>query len=111
MFTNDVERAAVCQKLCDSVRLGEMFAADGPTKRALAFRKSAPFSSGEKLMLRLAWLLWNDSNPSVGVIELVNTLDGPRLRLVGSLLVALASYGSTAIAEWLAAADRQEGID
>jgi hypothetical protein len=58
-----------------------------------------PLSHGEKVTLFVAWALWNGEG-ELTLNEVLNTLDGGNLRMVGELLVAI-SAGSEAIDGWL----------
>jgi hypothetical protein len=78
-----------------------LWTATGPTERAEELLKQAggPLSHGEKVMLFVAWALWNGQG-GLTFGEVINTLDRGNLEAVGELLVALGE-GSTAIEGWL----------
>ena len=61
----------------------------------------AGLSHGEELMFLAAWDVWGRRG-KVSIEELLGTLDGENLELVGSLLVALARGSSSALDRWLA---------
>lgn len=101
---DDRQLALVCKALLERVRLGDLWAADGPTATAVGIleRGGGPMSSGEVLMLRLAFDLWNGE----GHLELgraLQVLDGGNLRALGSLLLVLAEGDNDAIDVWLLA--------
>ena len=100
MFRDDRQLAAVCQALCGLVRLPTLWTATGPTDRAEGLKQGGgPLSHGEKVMLFVAWAVWNGQG-GLTFGEVINTLDGANLEAVGELLVALGE-GSTAIEGWL----------
>jgi ATPase subunit of ABC transporter with duplicated ATPase domains len=91
------------QRVRFSARVGRqsLWTPTGPTPLAeeLLHADGGPLSHGEKVMLFIAWALWNGEG-NVTLDEVLNTLDGRNLELVGGLLVALAG-GSTALEGWL----------
>lgn len=101
MFRDDQQRAAVCQVLCGRVGRQSLWTPTGPTPPAeeLLQAGGGPLSHGEKVMLFIAWALWNGEG-NLTLSEVINTLDGGNLELVGGLLVAM-SGGSKAIEGWL----------
>lgn len=98
MFRNDAQRAYVCMALCECLNKGALWTSEGPTDQALAWRESNPLSSGEKVILSIAWACWNDENPGPTFVELLR-LDPPRMRMVAELLEALP-VGSDAVDSW-----------
>lgn len=105
MFRTEAQRAAVCETLCAWMGKGTMWTAEDPTPLARANRTRCAWSSGERLMLKLAWSFWNDSNKGPRVEELLHGLDPKRLTLVGTLLVAMGAPDGVAI--WLDAHEPQ----
>lgn len=101
MFRDDFQKSAVCQALCARAGRPSLWTPSGPSRVAEEFLEAGggPLSHGEKVMLFVAWAVWNGEG-DLTLDELVNTLDGKNLELVGSLLVAL-SGGSAAIDAWL----------
>jgi hypothetical protein len=70
----------------------------------LAERDGAFLSSGERLVLLVAWSLWNGcSHVTVG--EVFFNLDSTSLAMLGKLMIA-GARGSEAIDEWLAEAEK-----
>lgn len=103
-FRSTKQQGEVCAVLTARLRGGPYWAHEGdevlrPTKAACSKRLS--LSHGELIMLRVAWAVWNgDLRVKLG--EMLNTLDGRNLRMVGSLLVALGSeQGGRTIDVWL----------
>jgi len=70
--------------------LGRLWTETGPTDEAISILRAngSPLSSGERTMLLVAFALWH-GNQSLAFVELLG-LDDDRLRLVASLLLALA---------------------
>lgn len=101
VFRDDRQLASVCQALCGLVRLPTLWTATGPTDRAEELLKQGggTLSHGEKVMLFIAWALWNGQG-GLTFGEAIKTLDGGNLKAVGELLVALGE-GSSAIDGWL----------
>ena len=100
MFQSDAQISAVVRVLLHSVRLERLWG-DAPSVEAVELLEQGggPLSSGEFLMLRIAFDLWNNHGRAL-LGRVVNVLDNERLRLVGSLLVALAS-GPSKVDWWL----------
>jgi hypothetical protein len=92
MFRNDEQRARVCEALCAWMNKGPMWTEDGPTEQALAWQEESPLSSGERVLLGIAWACWNDSNLGPHFVELFR-LDRERSRMVGELVIAMGSSG------------------
>jgi hypothetical protein len=100
-FVTIIKERQFCQALCARVGRQSLWTPTGPSQTAeeLLHAGGGPLSHGEKVMLFIAWALWNGEG-NVTLNEVVNTLDGGNLELVGGLLVAI-SGGSTAIEGWL----------
>lgn len=103
MFRDDQQRALVCKVLLGSLGMGNYWTEHGPTEKALAIHVNKEYgvwSHGEQILWKLAWTLWtSDDDPGVPFGEIIYTLDGDRLELVGSLVVALSS--GSAIERWI----------
>jgi hypothetical protein len=101
VFRDDHQRAAVCQILCARVGRESLWTLTGPSPTAEQLLRAGggALSHGEKVMLFVAWALWNGEG-ELTLNEVLNTLDGGNLRMVGELLVAI-SAGSEAIEGWL----------
>jgi hypothetical protein len=103
MFKDDQQRAYVCKVLLGSLGMGRYWTEHGPTEEAKDIWmkwKSGPWSHGEKIIWGLAWSLWTgDDDPAIPFGEIIYTLDGDRLKLVGSLVVAL--HSSSALQKWI----------
>jgi ABC-type transport system involved in cytochrome bd biosynthesis fused ATPase/permease subunit len=104
MFKDDQQASLCCRALLRRVRLEHLWEEDGPTKRAVEMiEQGSPLSSGEDLMLRIAFDLWNArGNATVGRVCAV--LDDDHTEAVCSLLIARAR-GGQAIVNWLARYD------
>lgn len=93
----------ICNVLLASVSKGARWSDGSPTAKALSLRDSSggPLSSEERVMLLLAWAVW-DGGGGLKVADLIASLDPRRLELVGSLLIAV-SKGQAALDAWLEA--------
>ncbi len=102
MFRDDRQRARVCQALCALVGFPTFWTDAGPSPRVkeLLEADGGPLSHGEKVMVFVAWALWN-SRGGLTIAELVDTLDRENLTAIGELLSALAN-GPAALDAWLA---------
>lgn len=104
-WRDDAQRAAVCSTLLALVGLGGLWRHDfgypGPTRRAHALLEAggAPLSSGERVMLRLAWDVWNGAGRAV-LGETLAVLSPRLLEKVGRLLMACAQ-GPDQIDAWI----------
>lgn len=109
MFQSEMQRAAVCEHLCQTARLRDrMWTLDppGPTQAAIqVVRGKAPLSHGEKLMVLAAWDIWNGTG-KCRVGELVDVLDGTNLATLGDCLKAIAN-GPRAVTRWLGEGDTE----
>lgn len=109
MFQNVRQQGTVCAVLTQRLRGGPFWSAKGdaeyvprPTKAARTALKSG-MSTGEILMLRVAWAVWNSGIPNAKVDfgAMLDTLDHRNLAMIGNLLVALSAHGSRAIDAWI----------
>jgi len=102
MFRNDAQVNEVCTVLLERAHMRGFWTREGPTKKAHEFvEEGGPMSSGERVMLLVAYGLWNGT----GGLEFaaLMQLDDENLEAVGSLLVALATGNdASAIETWIA---------
>jgi hypothetical protein len=105
MFRDDRQTARVCRVLLGGVRLARLWTDAGPTDEALELLKAGggPLSSGEALVIRVAFDFWNGQGEA-SLARLLEVLDPGRLEALGSLLVALAR-GAGAVDAWLELAE------
>lgn len=103
MFQNDTQRCQAIRVLLSSLGLERMWTTTGPTDEAceLLEQKGGYLSSGERLLLFVAFDMWNgDGHADFG--KLLYSLDGARQRLVGELLVAMSAETNQTIDAWIA---------
>ena len=95
MFRSDAQLARVCRAICGRARLGRLWTPAAPTDEAMALLESdgGPLSSGERIVVLIAWSLWN-GHGQVTVADVLHRLDGRTLVMLGKLLLAVASGGS-----------------
>lgn len=107
-WRDDAQRSKVASCLLGLVGRDDLWHAvatlgvdPGPTPLALDFleTRGGPLSSGEAVMLRLAFDAWN-GNGGVSIAEILATLSPRLLAPVGRLLVAYAE-SSDAIDAWI----------
>ena len=105
MFSSDEQLARVCRAVCSRARLAELWTSDGPTVQAtdLLERDGGPLSSGERMVLLVAWSIWNGSG-QVTVGDVLRQLDGVSLTMLGKLMLA-AGQGGGAIDAWIVEAE------
>ena len=101
MFRSEAQQARVCRALCERARLDGMWTEAGPTQAAIALLdvNGGPLSSGERIVLLAAWAVWN-SDDGCRFADVLYRLDGPNLRALGTLMLAVAD-GGQAIDEWI----------
>jgi hypothetical protein len=90
MWTSEEARCrAIRQLLAPHHGLAGLWTAEGPTDFAVALLEQGGgyLSSGERILLRAAFDLWN-GNGHVTVDELLATLDAPTLRAVCAAMLA-----------------------
>lgn len=108
-FASERQLARVCQALVEPLGKGTFWADGAVTDLgARVLRKMPGYSHGEAVMIRVAAVLWNDSNKGPKLAEVFHTLDGPNLRRVASLMLAMADGGSAAIDGWLSLYESEE---
>ena len=107
MFSSESQLSRVCRAFCARARLTELWTDAGPTvlARDLAEHGGGPLSSGERLLLLVAWSLWSACN-HVTVGEAFYNLDGTSLVMLGKLMIAAGQGGGDAIEAWLAEAEK-----
>lgn len=101
-FANDRQISLCCRALLKRVRLERLWTETGPTAEASELLKTrgGPLSSGEALMVLIAFDLWNGhGNVSLG--RMLDVLDGDHMVAVCTLLIAV-TRGEGAIDAWLA---------
>ena len=102
MFSSELQRARVCRAFCARARLAELWTDEGPTTEATALveRDGGALSSGERMVILIAWSLWSGcSHVSLG--EVFCNLDSTSLTMLGKLMIA-GARGSEAVEAWLA---------
>ena len=101
MFRDDRQSCDAVRVLLGSVKLEPLWTAAGPTDEALKLleQRGGAMSHGEQLMLLVAFDFWNGKGKAE-LSELLSVLDGDRMRLVASLMIATAE-GSEAVDRWL----------
>lgn len=101
-FASDRQLAAVCQALVEPLGKGTLWRDGEMTSLGAQWLKRMPgFSHGEAVLIRFAFVLWNDSNKGPKVAELLHVLDGNHLRRIATLMLAMAAGRPEAIERWL----------
>jgi len=109
MFASELQRARVCRAIARLRAYGrpDLWTEDGPTERAVELleQNGGTLSRGERVLLLLAWEMWDGSRSAarVSVGELVD-LDDECLGIVGALFSAMAQRS---VDQWLE--DRERG--
>ena len=106
MFSSEAQLSRVCRAFCARARLSYLWTDEGPTTEArhLAECDGGFLSSGERLLLLVAWSLWSGcSHVTVG--EVFFNLDSNSLTMLGKLMIA-GAQGPEAIDAWLAEAEQ-----
>ena len=106
MFNSETQLIRVCQAFCARARLSKLWTDEGPTTEAkhLAECNGGFLSSGERLLLLVAWSIWSAcSHVTVG--EVFYNLDSTSLAMLGKLMIA-GSRGADAIDAWLVDAEK-----
>lgn len=100
-WRTEQQRGDVARTLLRSLHREDLWTEDGPTAKAVELLEAdgGPMSSGERVMLLAAFDVWNGQGHA-RLDEVMYSLDPERLRLVASLLLALAE-GGAAIDRWL----------
>jgi hypothetical protein len=102
MFRDDAHKCeAIRVWLGSLLESAEYWTERGPTQLAIDTLESSPLSSGQRLAVRMAFDIWNgDGKATIG--ECLHTLDTIRLRMLGSLLLAVADEEGTELDRWIA---------
>ena len=102
IWHNDTERARACRALLVPIRLHHFWDEKGPTKTGLAYKppqiakdcdedraasEYGVLSSGERIMVKLAWDLWN-SRGGCEFGSILDTLDGTLVATIARFLAA-----------------------
>jgi hypothetical protein len=105
VFSSDEQLARVCRAFCSRARLSELWTSEGPTAQAMSLleRDGGPLSSGERMVLLVAWSIWNGSG-HLSLSDVLHQLDGISLAMLGKLLLA-AAQGGGAIDAWIIEAE------
>lgn len=114
MFQNDHQRAVVCAALTKTIppaySKGPWWITEGnprPSDRAITAIElledgsGLPISTGEKILLRTAWDIWNGRGMAP-LGDVIARLSPNHIGRIGRLIVAIAA-GPLAIDLWLAA--------
>lgn len=102
MFRSEAQRARACRALCARARLPWMWTEAGPSEQAIETMEAngGPLSSGERVVALSAWAFWN-GHDGVSLADVIERLDGPNLRAIAGLMLALDGGGAE-IEQWLA---------
>lgn len=105
MFRSDSQLARACRALCRHAGIERMWTPNGPTDEAVALLDAGggPLSSGERVVLMVAWAFWNSAEQAT-LADVVYRLDTRNLGAVATLMLAVA-HGQHAIDQWIAAMD------
>jgi hypothetical protein len=78
-----------------------MWTEAGPTEAAIEIMETGggPLSSGERIMVLAAWAFWNGHGGAT-VADVIERLDGPNLRAIATLMLAL-DRGGVAVDQWV----------
>lgn len=99
MFSSQKQqcRAIIC--LLQSLGLGHIWTDEGPSRLACEWLEGNPLSSGEDLMLRIAFDFWNGMGKA-SFAKVVKVLDNRRTQDVADLLRAV-TLGGDAVEAWI----------
>lgn len=102
MFRDDRQISDAVRVLLRSVGLERLWTDSGPTEEALRLldERGGAMSHGEALVLLASFDFWN-GHGEVKFADLLAVLDGMRMRLIATLMIA-ATDGGTAVDRWLA---------
>jgi hypothetical protein len=110
-FRNHVQRARIARTLLKMVRLGGLFEQNGPQADAEFYLRRAErsgLSTGEVIMLRLAFDIWNgDGHVEFGRVFIANRLDLDKERAIAELVLA-GQDGSAGLDRWLEKYEQEE---
>lgn len=100
MFRTEAQQCQAIRILLSSLRLEHLWSAKGPTRQACDYLEGSPLSSGEQILIRCAFDFWNGEGKVLLYRDLLGVLDGPRLRMVLTLALAVNAGGS-AVDDWI----------
>lgn len=103
MFRDHRQICDAVRVLLRSLRLEHVWTDSGPTQQALKLLedRGGPLSHGEALMVLAALDFWN-GHGKAELGELLAVMDGERMKLVASVMIA-CSQGPSFVDEWIAA--------
>lgn len=101
MFRDDKQAARAIRALLRRVRLGRLWSDGGPTDEALRiYEGRSGCSSGEIVMVQVAFALWGSHNSKLSFARMIDVLDGDNLKAVVELVLARED-GSDAVDGWI----------
>jgi hypothetical protein len=98
MFRSERQQCQAIRLLLSGLNLEYLWTETGPTDQACKWVKRNPLSSGESILLRAAFDLWNGEG-KVTLWQIQGTLDQRHCERLFSL--ALAAGGSRAAEAWM----------
>lgn len=101
VFRDAAQITDVCRALCALAGQHNLWTHSGPTDRAVEWIDANPLSTSQRVLFGIAWGIWGGCG-HVHFPDLVHHVDGPALKAVGALLMALAEDDEHLDA-WLAA--------
>jgi len=108
MFKTEAQQLQAIRLLLSSLGLQYLWTARGPTEQASKFLESSPLSSGEQILLRCAFDLWNGAGKVLLCGDILGALDPARTQKL-LLFVMAVNCGGSAVDEWIARQQRKEG--
>jgi hypothetical protein len=111
MFKTEKQQCEAIRCLLASLNLHRFWTLKGPTRQACDYLEGSPLSSGEQVMLRVAFDFWNGAG-KVTLYRDLGTLDSTRLFKVATLMLA-ANAGGDAVDKWIVkegAEQRERGL-
>lgn len=112
MFKTEKQQCEAIRCLLASLNLHRFWTLKGPTRQACVDLEGSPLSSGEQVMLRVAFDFWNGAGKVMLYRDLMGTLDSTRLFKIATLMLA-ANAGGDAVDEWIVkemAEQRERGL-
>jgi hypothetical protein len=101
MFRDDRQMHRALTVLCERAHLRGYWTAEGPTDAALGALERGELSSGELLILRAAFDLFNGTG-GAPLGRLVNVLDGASAEALFGLTLAFCHSDSSKVDAWIA---------
>ena len=101
MLRTEAQQCKAIRVFLSSLRLDHLWTAQGPTEQACRFLESSLLSSGEQILLRYTFDLWNGAGKVLLYHDLLGVLDPARTHKLLSLVMAV-NVGGRAIDEWIA---------